>query len=193
MKNKKTSSQRILRIAQLALLADIAIVLVCFIHFPIFPAAPFLEYDPADVMIIIGTLLFGTVPGLILTVVVSLVQGLTVSTQSGSVGILMHIAATGTYVLAAGLIHRRRDKIVRTVAAMTAGTVAMTAIMILWNIILTPIFMKAPREVVLGMIIPIFIPFNLFKAGVNSVIAFVLYGFVKRVPIIARSLKKSQD
>ena len=36
-------------LTQMGVLAAISIVLVYLIRFPIFPAAPFLEYDPADI------------------------------------------------------------------------------------------------------------------------------------------------
>ena len=49
------------QIATMAMLAAISIVLVSIVHFPLFPAAPFLEYDPADVPILIGTFAFGPV------------------------------------------------------------------------------------------------------------------------------------
>ena len=31
------------------LIGALAVLLVAFVHFPLIPAAPFLEYDPADV------------------------------------------------------------------------------------------------------------------------------------------------
>ena len=43
------------KLTTLAMLAALAIVLVALIHFPLVPAAPFLEYDPADIPIFIGT------------------------------------------------------------------------------------------------------------------------------------------
>ena len=61
-----------------ALLAAVAIVLVAFVHFPLIPAAPFLEYDPADIPIFIGAFLFGPWAGLGLTVVTAIIQGLDV-------------------------------------------------------------------------------------------------------------------
>ena len=53
------------RLAKLGLLAALSIVLVFFIHFPIFPTAKFLEYDPADIPIMIATFAFGPWYGLL--------------------------------------------------------------------------------------------------------------------------------
>ena len=76
MNNQKTQS---VKIAKMAMLVAVSIVLVMIIHFPIFPAVAFLEYDPADIPILIGTFAFGPVAGITLTIVTSLIQGLTVS------------------------------------------------------------------------------------------------------------------
>ena len=66
MTNQKTNSAKI---AKMAMLVAISIVLVMVIHLPIFPAVAFLEYDPADIPILVGAFAFGPVAGLILTVV----------------------------------------------------------------------------------------------------------------------------
>ena len=64
-----------LRLATMGMLAALAVLLVAFVHFPLIPAAPFLEYDPADVPILIGTFLYGPWAGLGLAGVVCIVQG----------------------------------------------------------------------------------------------------------------------
>ena len=101
MNNKKT-----VRLAKMGMLVAISVVLAYFVHFPIIPGLNFLEYDPADISIFIGTFAFGPLGGIALTVVTSLIQGLTVSAGSGAYGIIMHIIATGTFVLVAGNIYR---------------------------------------------------------------------------------------
>ena len=91
------NKQAIDRTVKLGLLAAISILLVYLIHFPIFPAASYLEYDMADVPILIGTFLFGPLWGLLLTAVVSVLQWVLVSPASGWVGALMHFCATGGF------------------------------------------------------------------------------------------------
>ena len=94
------------KLTVMAMLCAVSVVLVYFIHFPLFPAAPFLEYDPADIPILIGTFSFGPLAGFILTAVTSLIQGFTVSAASGVYGIIMHIISTGSFCLAAGITYR---------------------------------------------------------------------------------------
>lgn len=168
-------------ITQMAVLAAMSIVLIAFIHFPIFPAAPFLEYDPADIPIFIGAFMFGPGLGLVLTAVVCVLQGLTVSSASGIIGIMMHFFATGSFVLVAGLIYRKKHTITGAVIALLCGTLTMTAVMVLWNLIFTPIFMGTPIEAVKQMLVPVIIPFNLLKAGINSCVTFLIYKPLSRI------------
>ncbi|WP_317855368.1 ECF transporter S component [Chakrabartyella piscis] len=173
---RKTKAKRSTRtMVSLAMLGAISIILVSVVHFPLMPAAAFLEYDPADVPILIGTFAFGPVAGLLLTVVVSILQGLTVSSGAGIIGIVMHIFATGACVLVAGNIYRKHKTRKVAFIACIAGALTQTVAMIIMNLILTPLFMGAPLEVVLGMMVPIIIPFNLLKAGINCGITLVLY------------------
>lgn len=169
------SSVNVRKLTTMAMLVAISVILLYLVHFPLFPAAPFLEYDPADIPIFIGTFLFGPAAGLMLTVAASIIQGLTVSSASGIWGVVMHIFATGSFTIAAGCIYRKKHTFTGAMAALLCGTLVMTAVMVGWNIIVTPIFMGAPREQVVEMLVPIIIPFNLIKAGVNSLITVVVY------------------
>ncbi|WP_295362440.1 ECF transporter S component [uncultured Pseudoramibacter sp.] len=168
-------------LAHLAVLVAMSVLLVYLIHFPIMPAAPFLEYDPADIPILVGTFLFGPAAGLIITAVACIVQGLTVSASSGVIGILMHFFATGSYVVVAGLIYVKHHTKGGAVAALIAGTLTMTAVMCAWNLVMTPIFMGTPRAAVAAMIVPVIIPFNLIKAALNGAITFAVYKSISRV------------
>lgn len=161
-------------LAKMGMLVAISIVLVAIIHFPIFPAVAFMEYDPADIPILVGTFAFGPVAGIILTVVTSVIQGVTVSAGSGVYGIIMHIIATGVLVIVAGTIYKFNKTRKGAVIALIAGILAMTAAMMGANMIITPIFMGVPRSVVWDLM-PFIAAFNLVKAGVNAFVTFLLY------------------
>lgn len=163
------------KIAGMAMLAALSIVFALFIRFPLIPTAPFLEYDAADIPIFLGTFMYGPFAGLIITVVVSIIQGTTVSAGSGFIGILMHIFATGSYVLVAGLIYQHNRKFKGALLGMLLGSIVMVGTMILWNIIFTPIFLGLSREIVYGMLLPAILPFNLAKATINSAATILLY------------------
>lgn len=174
-KMKKNTKKTVM----MGMLTALSIVLVALIRIP-FPTAPFLEYDPADIPILLGTILYGAGGGLIITVAVSVLQGITVSAGSGIIGIMMHIFSTGIYVVVAGLLSGNKN-IKRVALALFLGALAMTLSMILWNMIFTPIFMNQPFEVVKGMLLPIILPFNLIKSMVNGLITYILYCFMKKI------------
>ena len=96
------------KITGIALLSALAVVLLYIpgLRFPIFPMAPFLEYDACDIPIMFATFAYGPISGLIVTFIVSVIQGTTISAGSGIYGILMHIIATGSFTLSAGFLFR---------------------------------------------------------------------------------------
>ncbi|MDR3295025.1 MAG: ECF transporter S component [Clostridiales Family XIII bacterium] len=194
--------QKTVQLAKMGLLAAISILLMALVHFPIFPPAPFLKYDPADIPILIASFSFGPLAGLLLTVIVAVIHGISFS-ASGPYGVLMNIIATGALVLVAGFIYRFSPSFQRgkrlpeelggsrhivfffqiyggktrkmAAVALICGTLAMVLIMIPANLIVTPLFMGAPVEAVKALLLPAILPFNLIKAGLNSLITFLLY------------------
>ena len=174
-------NKNLAKITVMGMLCALSIVLVTIIHFPLFPAAPFLEYDPADIPIFIGTFSFGPIAGLVLTVVTSLVQGFTVSASSGLYGILMHTISTGSFCIVAGLIYKRFHSKKGALISLAAGILTMTLVMIPANLFITSYFMGVSVSVIKGMLIPVIIPFNFIKATINSVITFFLYKRISKL------------
>ena len=94
------------KMCTMAILSALSVVLIFLIHFPILPAAPWLEYDPADIPILLGGFVYGPVVGIVITIVASLIQALTVSASSGWVGFVMHVISTGALVLVSSLYYK---------------------------------------------------------------------------------------
>lgn len=163
------------RLVTLAILAALSILLAFLVRFPLFPALPFLEYDMADVPVLLGGFLFGPVPGLLLTLTASLIQGVTVSAQAGPAGIFMHVLATGAYVLTASLVYRKMHSRQGALAGLFMGTLAMTALMVPLNLLITGWYMGVPLQQLLPLFFPYIIPFNLFKGLVNGAVTFLVY------------------
>jgi len=162
------------KLTTMAILAAVSVVLVAIIHFPIFPAVAFLEYDPADIPILICGFAFGPVAGICVTLVAAVIQGLTVSAQSGIYGIIMHVAATSALVLTSSLIYKQNKTKKGALIAIICGVFAMALIMIPANLFVTPYFMGSPRQAVVQLL-PFIILFNFVKAGINGAVTFFLY------------------
>ncbi len=171
-------SERTSKLTKMGMLAAISLVLVLIIRIP-YPPAPFLVYDPADIPIFIGAFAFGPMAGLALTAVVSFIQAFVLG-GDGVIGFFMHFVATGAFVLAAGYIYKINKTRKNAVIGLFCGTIIMTASMILWNLLVTPIFLGVPREAVIAMLATVILPFNLLKAGINSVVTFITYKSIAR-------------
>jgi riboflavin transporter FmnP len=172
--NKTNTQKTTIKIVKMGMLIAIAIVLVAIIHVPIFPAVAFLEYDPADIPIMIGTFAFGPFAGLLITLITSFLQGVTVSAGSGVYGIIMHIIATGVFVLVSGFIYKRKKTRKSALIGIILGILAMGLVMIAANMLITPLFMGVPAEVV-WTLMPFIFAFNIIKAGINGFVTFFLY------------------
>ncbi len=177
------TSKHLLRLCQTSCLAAIAVVLVWFIHFPLIPAAPFLEYDMADVPVLIATVLFGPAWGMLVLTVVSLIQAFLLG-GNGWVGAVMHMVSSGVFLVIVGMFTRKSVKPARLAVGLLLGTLAMAAVMVPMNLTLTVYFLGTPRAAVIQMLLPAILPFNLLKAGVNSVLTAVLYAALR--PLFCR-------
>lgn len=157
-----------------AMLCAIAYVVMMLIHVKMIPAAPFLTYDPKDVIIALGGLIWGPGMACIVSAVVALVEMVTVS-DTGIIGCLMNFISTFAFAGTAALIYKKKHTLPGAVMGLVAGCIVMTGAMLLWNYLITPIYMNQPREVVAGMLIPVFLPFNLLKSVLNAGFTFLLY------------------
>ena len=168
--NKNRISVR--ELTTLAMITAIAYVLVSTIRIPV---VLFLKYEPKDVIITIGGFLMGPMASLASAAVVALIEMVTIS-ETGIIGCVMNFLSTCTYACTAAYIYRRKHTQKGAITALVTGTLVMTATMLLWNYLITPLYMTGTsRSDVAAMLIPVFLPFNLIKAGLNSAITLLLY------------------
>ncbi len=179
---------KILRLCIMAMLTAVSIVLVTYIHLPLMPPpADFLEYDPADIPVLIGAMMLGPVSGLITLLATCAIQAMTVSSGSGIIGFFMHFIASSVLVIVASLIYKRKKNVKSLIIGLIAGSLAMTVVMIPLNLIFIPPLLKQTIGIVVttkdvaAMIIPTIIPFNLLKAGINSAVTFAVFTPIAQV------------
>ena len=165
---KKYDTKRIVTLGLMAALAFAAVALIRI------PAVSFLKYEPKDVLLAITGFLFGPIDALIVTVVVSLVEMVSIST-TGPIGLLMNVISSCSFVCIAAALYQKRRTLKGAVIGLGLGVVIMTALMILWKYLITPIYQGVPRSVVAGMLVPVFLPFNLVKGTLNAALTMLLY------------------
>ena len=168
MKKKLFSVKEMVLIAMLAAIAYVIMTLVRI------PVVLFLKYEPKDVIITIGGFLLGPMAAFITSFVVSLVEMVTVS-DTGPIGALMNLLSTCSFACTASLIYKKRHTLSGAIGGLLLGAVVMVCAMILWNWLITPLYMGVERSVVEGMLLTAFLPFNLLKAGLNTALVLVLY------------------
>ena len=134
----------------------------------------FLDFDFKDVVICIGGFVFGPMAAASMAIVVAFVEMITVS-HTGIIGFIMNALATCAFCCTATFIYKKRHTMTGAVVGLAAGVAALTAIMLLWNYFLTPIYQGIPRGVVADMLVPIILPFNLVKGGMNMAATLLLY------------------
>ena len=159
----------------IAMLSAIAYVVMYFGRIALIPAAAFLKYDPKDVIIAIGGFLYGPLAALAMSVIVAFAEMVTVS-ESGIIGCIMNIISSVAFTCAAAFIYKKRRTLTGAAIGLVVGVVLCTTVMLLWNYLLVPIYTPyITREAVMGMLAPIFLPFNLLKGGLNAAVAMLLY------------------
>lgn len=170
------SSYRVKKMVILALICAMAYAVVLVFRLPIIPAAPYLDLEFKSAIILIGSYIFGPLSGLIMSVVICLLEMVTVS-DTGVIGCIMNVLANVCLVCPAAFIYKKRKSTAGAVIGIIVGAILMTAAMVLWNYILTPIYQGIPREAIAQMLLPVFVPFNLLKAGLNGGLALFIYRF----------------
>ena len=177
----------------LAMISAMAFLMVALIRIPV---VLFLSYEPKDVIITIGGFILGPAAAFLSSLVVSLIEMFTLS-DTGIIGAVMNLLSTCSFACTAAFIYKKKHTITGAIAGLAAGSVCMISIMLLWNYLITPLYMGVEREVISGMLIPAFLPFNALKAGFNSALTLALYkpvvNALRRARLLSAQPKKSAN
>ena len=156
----------------MAMLSAVAYIIVCLIRIPV---VLFLSYEPKDVIITIGGFLLGPLASFICSLVVSLIEMVSIS-QTGPIGCFMNLLSTCSFACTAALIYKKKRNLTGAILGLAVGSVAMIAVMLLWNYLITPLYMTGTsRSQIADMLIPVFLPFNALKAGFNTALTLAFY------------------
>ncbi len=163
--------ERTKKLTTLAMLCALAYIAVAVFRIPV---VLFLKYDPKDVIIAIGGFIYGPLPAFIVALLVSLVEMLTLS-GTFIWGFMMNVLSSSAFAVTAAYVYKHDHSLKGAVKGLVLGVALMVSMMLLWNYIVTPIYMGLPRTAVAEMLLPYFLPFNLLKGSLNAVITMLLY------------------
>ena len=164
----------------LAMLAAVTYMMVTLIRVPV---VLFLKYEPKDVIITIGGFLLGPMAAFTTSLLASLLEMVTIS-ETGPIGAIMNLISTCSFACTAAIIYKKKHTLKGAVIGLAVGSVVMVVTMMLWNWLISPLYMfeinspedlAAARAAVEALLLPAFLPFNLLKAGLNSAFILCLY------------------
>ena len=173
IKNPSRPATNVRTITSLAMLAAIAYV-VMLLSKMLPQVSGFLQMDLKDTVICIGAFLFGPLSAAVISIVVAVVEMFTVS-DTGPIGCIMNVLATCAFSCTAAFVYKKMHTKKGAVIGLTLGTICLTAVMILWNYLITPIYQGIPRDAIVAMLPTVFLPFNVVKGGLNMALILVLY------------------
>jgi riboflavin transporter FmnP len=144
----------------------------------------FLTFDIKDTVIALGGLVFGPVSGVVIALVVSLVE--MIISETGPIGFIMNFVSSAVFAGVASLIYKFKRTFNGAIIGLYSSVAATTAVMLLMNVILTPIYQGVPRSAVIAMLPTLFLPFNFAKTLLNAAIVMLIY---KPVVVALRKAK----
>ena len=108
------------------------------------------------------------------SIVVATIEMFTYS-DTGIIGCIMNMLATCAFCCTASFLYKKLHTKKGAVISLACGVVVLTVVMLLWNYLITPIYMKIDRAVVAAMLPTVFLPFNVVKGGLNMALILLLY------------------
>ncbi len=177
--NRKTSLD-IKKTASIAMLSALAFLARLVFKIPV----SFLTFDIKDTVIALGGLVFGPVSGVVIALVVSLVE--MIISETGPIGFVMNFVSSAVFAGVASLIYKFKRTFNGAIIGLYSSVAATTAVMLLMNVILTPIYQGVPRSAVIAMLPTLFLPFNFAKTLLNAAIVMLIY---KPVVVALRKAK----
>lgn len=191
-RTRTTSRMKAKEIAVIGLFGALSAVLM-LARFPLPFMPPFLSFDLAGLMEILGGFLFGPMAALLIIVVKILLQLVMQGSFSLGTGELQNFILSCSYVLPAVLLYHRNKTRKMAVGGMAIGTIFVSVVAVFTNLyLIIPFYVKlfgmSMDDIIAmcnavnpamknAMTMAIFglLPFNLIKYGVTSVLAFLLY------------------
>ncbi len=151
----------------------------------------FLTFDLKDVFLTIGGLLFGPIAAVVMSLLVAVLEFITVG-DTGPYGFIMNFASSAVFTSVCALVYKYRKKLSGAVIGLVAAVISMTAVMMVLNLIVTPLYMANTTAGDVAKMIPtLLLPFNLTKAIFNAALVLLLYKPVSRALKAAKLMPSS--
>lgn len=165
------------QLVTMALMCAIA-SLFSFVQIPLIPGVTFLTYDPSLMPAMVCGFAFGPGAGIAVGSIAAIIHGLILGEWVGSI---MNIFATIFFVLPAALLYKRLHTLKGAIAGLAISVVTATAGAILVNLTIGVWFYYGSVDVIIPLILPALLPFNLAKTILNALLTLVVYKAVSNL------------
>ena len=171
-KNIKIDTRTVVGVA---VFSALAFVLSLVIRFPVM----FLTFDVKDAIICTSAFIYGPIAAPIVALLTALLELITVS-STGLYGFLMNFFSSAALSTVASLVYRKWRTLNGAIVSMLAAVIAMVAVMMGANLLITPYYMTGGSVAAVAELIPsVLLPFNLAKGLLNAAITLLIYKPIK--------------
>ena len=140
----------------------------------------FLSFDAKDAIITIASFIYGPVSAVAMSFITAFIEFISFG-STGPWGALMDLISTFSFTFTASLIYKYRRKLSGALISLGAASAVYVAVMMVANLLITPIYMGVGVEDVKALIPTMLLPFNIAKALMNSAIAMLIYKPVSKL------------
>ena len=173
--NKKNIKIDTRTVVGVAVFSALAFVLSLVIRFPVM----FLTFDVKDAIICTSAFIYGPIAAPIVALLTALLELITVS-STGLYGFLMNFFSSAALSTVASLVYRKWRTLNGAIVSMVAAVIAMVAVMMGANLLITPYYMTGGSVAAVAELIPsVLLPFNLAKGLLNAAITLLIYKPIK--------------
>jgi riboflavin transporter FmnP len=150
-----------------------AFAFICVLLFR-FEVGGFLTFDIKDAVLAVASLIYGPISGLVCSFVVTFLEFILIS-DTGVYGFIMNFLSSVTFSVVCGLIYKYRRSMSGAVVGVVFAALSTTAVMLLSNLFITPLFLGIDRGEVIKMLSGLLLPFNVVKSVFNGSLVLIIY------------------
>jgi riboflavin transporter FmnP len=134
----------------------------------------FLSFDAKDAIITIASFIYGPASAAIMSFITAFLEFISFG-NTGPWGALMDFVSTFSFTFTASLIYKYRRNLTGALLSLGTASVLYVAVMMVANLLITPLYMGVGVDAVKALIPTMLLPFNIAKALMNSAIVMLMY------------------
>ncbi len=167
---QKRNQQTVRNLVAMAMFAALAYGVTFVFRLPVM----FLTFDAKDAVITIAGFIYGPVAAIVIAAVAALLEFITIS-STGVYGLIMNAVSSACFAGVASLLYKLKRTARGAILSLVASVVALTGVMLLMNLWITPFYMGVTVDDVQGLIPTLLLPFNFAKGCLNAALCIFLY------------------